>query len=48
MSTATVITTTTNETITVNVNENGFYDEVEIEDLEFNEDTETFYYPCPW
>ena len=25
----------------------GFYDEVEIEDMEFDEDAQTFYYPCP-
>ncbi|PRP77930.1 diphthamide biosynthesis protein 3 [Planoprotostelium fungivorum] len=37
----------TEEEITVNVNDKGFYDEVEIEDLEFDEDSETFYYPCP-
>ncbi|CAL8075804.1 unnamed protein product [Orchesella dallaii] len=25
----------------------SYYDEVEIEDFEWDEDTETFYYPCP-
>lgn len=25
----------------------GYYDEVEIEDMEYDEDTETFTYPCP-
>jgi diphthamide biosynthesis protein 3 len=25
----------------------GFYDEIEIEDMEFDEDDQTFYYPCP-
>lgn len=25
----------------------GIYDEVEIEDLDFNADNKTFYYPCP-
>jgi len=25
----------------------GFYDEIEIEDMEYNEDERTFYYPCP-
>ncbi|XP_055082634.1 DPH3 homolog [Periophthalmus magnuspinnatus] len=24
-----------------------FHDEVEIEDFEFDEDTETYYFPCP-
>ena len=24
-----------------------FHDEVEIEDFEFDEETETYYYPCP-
>jgi hypothetical protein len=24
-----------------------FHDEVEIEDMEFDEDTEMYYYPCP-
>ncbi|KAM3842730.1 diphthamide biosynthesis protein 3 [Diretmus argenteus] len=24
-----------------------FHDEVEIEDFEYDEDTETFYFPCP-
>ena len=24
-----------------------FHDEVEIEDFEYDEETETFYYPCP-
>ncbi|EGG14841.1 diphthamide biosynthesis protein 3 [Cavenderia fasciculata] len=26
---------------------NSFYDEVEIEDMEFNEEERVFYYPCP-
>lgn len=38
----------TDETVTVNVNDKGFYDEIEIEDLDFDEDNEIFYYPCPW
>mmetsp|Transcript_8337 Transcript_8337/g.34934 ORF Transcript_8337/g.34934 Transcript_8337/m.34934 type:complete len:92 (-) Transcript_8337:315-590(-) len=25
----------------------GFYDEIEIEDMEFDEEKQTFYYPCP-
>jgi len=25
----------------------AFYDEIEIEDMEFNEETDTYYYPCP-
>ncbi|KAL1925612.1 uncharacterized protein VTP21DRAFT_495 [Calcarisporiella thermophila] len=25
----------------------SFYDEIEIEDFEFDEETRTFYYPCP-
>ncbi|ODM88504.1 hypothetical protein Ocin01_18179 [Orchesella cincta] len=25
----------------------SFYDEVEIEDFEWDEETETYYYPCP-
>jgi diphthamide biosynthesis protein 3 len=25
----------------------GFYDEVEIEDMQFDEDKGCFYYPCP-
>eukprot|EP01115_Flamella_aegyptia_P009901 TRINITY_DN42848_c0_g2_i1.p1 TRINITY_DN42848_c0_g2~~TRINITY_DN42848_c0_g2_i1.p1 ORF type:complete len:88 (+),score=21.16 TRINITY_DN42848_c0_g2_i1:33-296(+) len=25
----------------------GFYDEIEIEDMEYDEDLETFFYPCP-
>lgn len=25
----------------------GFYDEVEIEDMEYDEDNKIFYYPCP-
>ena len=25
----------------------SFYDEVEIEDFEYDRETETFYYPCP-
>lgn len=25
----------------------AIYDEIEIEDLEFNEEESTFYYPCP-
>ncbi|XP_078325215.1 diphthamide biosynthesis protein 3-like isoform X2 [Crassostrea virginica] len=24
-----------------------FHDEIEIEDMEYDEDTETYYYPCP-
>ncbi|KAM4559645.1 diphthamide biosynthesis protein 3-like [Odontesthes bonariensis] len=24
-----------------------FYDEVEVEDFEYDEETETFYFPCP-
>ena len=24
-----------------------FHDEVEIEDMEYDEETETYYYPCP-
>lgn len=24
-----------------------FHDEIEIEDMEFNEENQTFYYPCP-
>ena len=24
-----------------------YYDEVEIEDMDYDEDAETFYYPCP-
>ena len=24
-----------------------FHDEVEIEDFEYDEETETYYYPCP-
>lgn len=24
-----------------------FYDEIEIEDFEYDEDNETYYYPCP-
>lgn len=27
--------------------EDSIYDEVEIEDMDYNEETETFYYPCP-
>lgn len=34
-------------TLTVTVNESGFYDEVEIEDMEFNEELQTYFYPCP-
>jgi hypothetical protein len=30
------------------VNASGFYDEIEIEDMDFNEETQTYYYPCPW
>mmetsp|Transcript_28432 Transcript_28432/g.40120 ORF Transcript_28432/g.40120 Transcript_28432/m.40120 type:complete len:83 (+) Transcript_28432:36-284(+) len=29
------------------VNASGFYDEIEIEDMEFNEEKETYFYPCP-
>jgi diphthamide biosynthesis protein 3 len=25
----------------------SFYDEIEIEDMEFNEEEETYYFPCP-
>ncbi|ORX74563.1 zf-CSL-domain-containing protein [Linderina pennispora] len=25
----------------------SFYDEIEIEDMEFDEDTELYHYPCP-
>jgi diphthamide biosynthesis protein 3 len=25
----------------------SFYDEVEIEDMEYNEEEETYYFPCP-
>lgn len=25
----------------------SFYDEVEIEDFEFDQDTDIYYYPCP-
>ena len=32
----------------VPVNENGFYDEIEIEDMDFVEDSQTYFYPCPW
>ena len=28
-------------------NAGGFYDEIEIEDMEYDEDLETFFYPCP-
>ena len=24
-----------------------FHDEIEIEDMEYDEDAETYYYPCP-
>ncbi|XP_064636708.1 diphthamide biosynthesis protein 3-like [Lineus longissimus] len=24
-----------------------YHDEIEIEDMEYDEDTETYYYPCP-
>ena len=24
-----------------------FHDEIEIEDMEYDEETETYYYPCP-
>ncbi len=44
----TVIVTGTAGTTTVVVNEKGFYDEIEIEDMEYNEDNQTFYFPCPW
>lgn len=37
-------------TITLNVtlNAQGFYDEIEIEDMTYNEELETYFYPCPW
>jgi hypothetical protein len=35
-------------TVTVTVNEQGFYDDVEIEDMEYDESTQTYYFPCPW
>ena len=25
----------------------AYHDEIEIEDMEFDEETETYYYPCP-
>jgi diphthamide biosynthesis protein 3 len=25
----------------------SYYDEIEIEDMEYNEDEETYYFPCP-
>ena len=28
-------------------NAGGFYDEIEIEDMEYDEELETFFYPCP-
>jgi len=34
-------------TVTVTLNASGFYDEVEIEDMEYNDDDETYYFPCP-
>ena len=42
--------TTTTTIINVDdipVNEEGFYDEVEIEDFDWNEEEQTYYYPCP-
>jgi hypothetical protein len=35
-------------TVTVTVNESGFYDEIEIEDMDYNPNDKTYYYPCPW
>lgn len=52
MSQTTTITTTTPEggttVTTVTLKANGFYDEIEIEDMDFNEDSQTYTYPCPW
>ncbi|KYQ89265.1 diphthamide biosynthesis protein 3 [Tieghemostelium lacteum] len=31
----------------IDFNKASFYDEIEIEDMEFNEDERVFYYPCP-
>jgi hypothetical protein len=26
----------------------SFYDEIEIEDMDFDEEKQTYYYPCPY
>ncbi|EFA81660.1 diphthamide biosynthesis protein 3 [Heterostelium album PN500] len=31
----------------IDVNVTSFYDEIEIEDMDFDEDERVFYYPCP-
>lgn len=50
--TTTLINTTTNTITTITLNEKqqqtGIYDEIEIEDMEFNDEKQTYYYPCPW
>jgi diphthamide biosynthesis protein 3 len=35
------------DTSNVKLNDAGFYDEVEIEDMEWNEDNQAYYWPCP-
>jgi len=35
-------------TITQTVQTTAFYDEIEIEDFDFDPDSKIYYYPCPW
>jgi len=38
---------TSKDVSNIEVNASGFYDEIEIEDMEFDEDRRVYTYPCP-